>query len=1136
MDQKLELKILALAMTRGLVTEQDLESVERSAEEEERTLPPGRWGWRIALLISWGVLRREQVEELEDEILKDPPSRPPTAPIPTTHTTPATFTSREQSPSQTGAPPPEATRNWGRYRVTDLLGEGGMGKVYRAFDPRLERWVALKFLHTEDPEMVRRFLQEARVQASVEHDNVCPIFEVGEVEGRPYIAMQLIKGTSFSRLAPELSLEEKVEIARDVALALHAAHEHGLVHRDVKPGNILVERLPSGQYKPYVVDFGLAREMAAPRVTMSGAVLGTVAFMAPEQGAPEDTPVDRRADVYALGATLYDILGGRPPYTGNSLEVIVQKAERDPTPLSRIAGDVPRDLEAIVMKCLSREPEARYPTALELAEDLDRWLAGEPVRARPVTLVTQGLSWVRRNRVASAALGALIATVMASAAWVAWTSWQAGRQAVFARRFTQETVRLENGLRMILARPLHPIGPEIQKLRSRLEELETTVRKVGGAASGPGEYALGRGYLALGNFEVADRHLARAWELGYREPEVAFTWGMTLANLYRQQLETIQRVRDRETRSRLLREAGRRYRDPALRLLRQGRAVDVEAPEFGEALIAFLEHDMDTAIAKCHQAIDRIPWLHAARTLEGDVEIARFSAAREGGDVRRAEEALERARAAYSEVIRIAPSDPKGYEGLCNTLNFRAMLLVDAGSDPIPVFQEARDRCTRALEADDRFVPAYAGLAFVCLQWGEYQMLHGANPSAVLDEAVRAADKGLRIRPDDPGLNTYAGLAQLQLARTAVALGKDPLEPFRTASQRLERALELDPTHTQALNSLGLVWLERAFWELGMGLDASEALDHAIQTFERYIELRPGAFVALDNLGAAYWGKAHILVDRGQDPEAVVRQAEAVLDQAISVYPKDWVAYNNRGLSRVERARFAALQGRDPEPLLQPAFGDFDRARELNAKNASTWTNMAGAHAVLAEYRQRSRQDPEESARAAIETAQRAIALNPMDAETWYTLTRAHLVLARRALDRGGNPGPALHRAREAAQRSLSLNPAYVEAMVEQAELHRLTAEWELRRGRRPGPEIDRGLEWARQALERSGDLSLAHAERARLLSLKATITTSPDGKRDSETRAREELEEALRLNPLLARDLQPLTASLPPVETPTPQ
>ncbi len=1131
MEQKLELKILALALSRGLLSAEDLESVERSAGSEEQTLPPGRWGWRISLLIGKGVLRAEQVEELEQEILAEPASRPPTTPIPTQPTTPSTFVGGGRGSFRSEAPVPEVTRKWGRYRVADLLGEGGMGKVFRAFDPRLERWVALKFLHTDDPEMVRRFLQEARVQASVQHDNICPIYEVGEVEGRPYIAMQLIKGTSLSRLAPGLTLREKVRLARDVALALHAAHEHGLVHRDVKPGNILVERLPSGEYKPYVVDFGLAREVAAPRVTLSGAVLGTVAFMAPEQGSPEDGVVDRRADVYALGATLYDTLAGRPPYLGNSLEVIVQKAERDPPPLARIAEDVPRDLEAVVMKCLQRDPGDRYATARELAEDLDRWLTGEPVHARPVTWATRGISWVRRNRVASAALAALLLTVLASATWVGWTSWQAGRQAVFARRFTQETIRLENGLRMILARPLHPIGPEIERLRKHLEALEETVRDVGGAARGPGEYALGRGYLALGDFEAADRHLARAWDLGYREPEVSFTWGMVLANLYRQQLESIQRISDRRSREELLQEAEARYRDPAMRLLRQGRAVDVEAPEFGEALLAFLEQDLDTAIAKCREAIDRIPWLHAARALEGDIEITRFSTAREEGDVRGAEAALDRAQAAYSEVVRIAPSDPKGYEGLCNTLNFRAMLLVDSGSDPVAVFGEARERCRQALQADEAFVPAYAGLAFVCLQWGEYRMLHGSDPSDILDEAVRASECGLRLRPDDPGLNTYAGLAQLQLARTDMALGRDPRRRFREASRRLERALHLDPNHAQALNSLGLVWLERAFWEHGMGLDPTEALDHSIASFERYIALRPGAFVALDNLGAAYWARAHALVDRGRDPEEAVRKAEAVLGQALSVYPEDWVAHNNRGLARIERARYLALQGHDPEPVLRAAFEDFEAALRINGRDASTRTNMANAHAILADYRARKGQDPRPGARAALEAARRAAELNPMDAEAWLILARARLTLARWTLTRGGDPSTDLQRAEEAVDRALALNPASVDAMVEQARAARISAQWALRAGRNPGPEIDEGLQWAREALSRSGEAPRAHAERARLLALKARLVASPDERRTTGATARQELEEALRLNPLLAGELRPLAGQLPPAD-----
>jgi serine/threonine-protein kinase len=191
-----------------------------------------------------------------------------------------------------------------RYEDIRLLGEGGMGTVYRGRDKRLGRLVALKLLRRADPDLARRLLQEARAQARVQHEQVCRVYEAGEADGEPFIAMQYIEGQALDRAKERMTLEQKVKVIREVAAALHEAHRIGLVHRDIKPGNILVETGEDGAFKPYIADFGLARDVSQEGQTMTGAVLGTPAFMAPEQARGEVRSLDRRTDVYSLGATL----------------------------------------------------------------------------------------------------------------------------------------------------------------------------------------------------------------------------------------------------------------------------------------------------------------------------------------------------------------------------------------------------------------------------------------------------------------------------------------------------------------------------------------------------------------------------------------------------------------------------------------------------------------------------------------------------------------------------------------------------------------------------------------------------------------------------------------------------------------
>jgi serine/threonine protein kinase len=273
--------------------------------------------------------------------------------------------------------------DWERFTITDFIGAGSMGRVYRAVDRRLKRPVALKFLRSEDPEQIRRFQREASSQAQIDHDHVCRIYDVGEVEGMPYIAMQYIDGRPLSELTEELTLETKVQLMEQVAEGAQAAHSIGVVHRDIKPENIMVERVEGGGYRAYVLDFGIAREMGGPSLTVEGVVVGTPAYMAPEQIKGDPDLIDRRVDVYGMGATLYDLVAGVVPFSGSTrVETLMQVLSDDPQPLRQLDRRIPVDLDTIVSKCLEKDPSRRYASARALADDLRRCLDREPIAAR----------------------------------------------------------------------------------------------------------------------------------------------------------------------------------------------------------------------------------------------------------------------------------------------------------------------------------------------------------------------------------------------------------------------------------------------------------------------------------------------------------------------------------------------------------------------------------------------------------------------------------------------------------------------------------------------------------------------------------------------------------------------------------
>jgi len=294
----------------------------------------------------------------------------------------------------------DAPIDFGDYELLEQIGRGSQGVVYRARQKSLNRTVALKIIacgQWASQAHLKRFRREAEAAASLNHPSIVPIYEVGERDGACYFSMALVDGGQLDAIARQqpIPLRRAVELVAKLARTVHYAHEHGILHRDMKPGNILLD----AKGEPHLTDFGLARLVETEStVTQTREVMGTPSYMAPEQAAGKNIELNAATDIYGLGAVLYQLLTGHPPFAGGTTyETVRQVLETNPRTPRLWNSKIDRELETICLKCLEKDPQRRYPSALALAQDLERWLKHEPIRATRSGVFTHARKWVRRN-------------------------------------------------------------------------------------------------------------------------------------------------------------------------------------------------------------------------------------------------------------------------------------------------------------------------------------------------------------------------------------------------------------------------------------------------------------------------------------------------------------------------------------------------------------------------------------------------------------------------------------------------------------------------------------------------------------------------------------------------------------------
>ncbi|HEX2570450.1 MAG TPA: protein kinase [Polyangia bacterium] len=1074
-----------------------------------------------------GAQRRED-RPVEDASASAPPeslaslSAPP-EPV-TMSLSPAGTTSLPTAPI--AAPPSPSTSplaRWDRYELLEPLGQGGMGAVYKARDRRLGRIVALKFIRGVDPHAIPRFLQEARAQARIDHPHVCKVYEAGEVEGQSYIAMQLVPGQRLDQAARDMSLPEKVQVMKTVAEAMHEAHKLGIIHRDLKPSNILVERTADGRLHPVVLDFGLARESPDGHgLTVTGEVMGTPAYMAPEQARGEVRSLDRCTDVYSLGATLYELCTGAPPFGGRSaMEVMLQVMHEEPRPPRALAPHLPVDLETLVLKCLEKNPVERYPSARALAEDLGRYIEGEPILGRPPSLLHRLRRRARRHR----ALVAVSAVSLACIALVGAFGVRAALSARAERRAAAERVRrgeqlgqdvkeIEWFLRLAYTLPLHDTTAEQRLVRERMADLGRRHGQ-GAGSEGAVRYALGRGHLALHDYASAREALAGAVASGFDAPELHFALGRALGELYHEALEDLRRRGEPGWREGRKRELEAEYLAPALRALERCRGHRLESPHYLEGLIAFYRQQYDAAFEHAARAAAETPWLYEARKLEGDVGTARALAALERGAYDEARAGFQEAIGRYRRAGEIGRSDAAIYEALAEAWWQAAELDRRQGRPMDEALGQALAASEQAIQAAPARASGHTRKAWVL--FSRVRSPSGpANKAALIDAWIATATRATELDPRDVLALDMLGNGYLQRGNREWSRG-DPLPWWDRAQASFQRALAIQENYPWGHNDLGIVHRYRGSYQQRGGQDPRAEYALARESYEKALAIDPRYLYActnaidVDNVIAEYEGAL------GLDPAQETRAAEATGERCLAIDPNFFSVLNNLALAELLQAQYLLSAGADPMAALGRAFSYLDRSVRINPAHATALLYQALGWHLEARHHLDAGQDPS----AAIAEGERALAgayrLEPQCTDCDIGAARLAQVAAAWAR-RHGRPGrPRLLQALAAARRAVAASPTYPDAAEALAAVYQALAEELLPR---PAPaEVAAGLAQAEHVLARNMRSAHAHALRGRLLLVRAEAASRGEGQRAAAREAQVALGRALELNPLLRRE-----------------
>jgi serine/threonine-protein kinase len=846
-------------------------------------------------------------------------------------------------------PPPEVAevmgdpgRRLAEFILVKRLGQGGLGEVWKGWDTRLGRWVAIKLPATspDHEEVSKRFTREALAAAKLSHPNIVSIHRVAEEHGRTFIVMQHVEGRTLRGL--ELSLREALEVVRTVAQAVQYAHEQGVIHRDLKPGNIMI----SSDGRPFVLDFGLAHlEESGRNPSQDGLVAGTAAYMSPEQARGEAGAREPATDIYSLGATLYEMATGRAPFEGAGFaQTLEQVLYREPPSPRSLAPSIPRGVETVILKAMDKDPRRRYATARALSEDLDLCLRGEPVLARRRPVARALRQAFRRHPGLSTFVAAL---GLAIVGLLLWGGVESRRER--ERKIEDFRVRYQDRLQAIL---------ELRRAGAN-ERMEKFAIDMNASPPEAAETDALRGRIerALLNDDRARELQDRALEKD-KDQELALYERMVLA----------------------FRTGAGHARDPARelgqKLAQRPQSLDPARAFVVRGILSALKGDRLEARALFIKSLASDPMLEEAWEALAETWLS-------GVTPHSAPELQESAYREAEQVLGSALSRDRGYvpfyRARADVRAARFGLRSATGQEALLDYQAAEDDYAEAL----RLAPS-AGLlsrrALLHVRRSVHDMDLGENPLRLLTEAQGDLDQALRLRPSSPHLEACVGLVHQSRAEYEGLRGSSPLPETEEVERAAARAIAQDGSETLAWTQRGRAQGLRAEYRSARGEEASGDFGAAEASFAQALRQDPENPEILERRGHLRLVRARARAKAGQDPAEDLRLGEGDLQRALPPGSFFNEARVTRAALRHEMGRALEKRGEDPSGRFEEARRELREVLASNPVLASAWAEQGSLERDWGNSRRKAG-DPGAAREHLVETVrgyEEATRLNPL--------------------------------------------------------------------------------------------------------------------------------------------------------------